>query len=161
MMPPRIYWDANVLLSYLNAIPDCLAVIDELLRRSRANEIELVTSSLSLVEVAFARAEKDAQHLDAHVEELIDGLWAPGSPIKTVEFYDLIAYDARSLIRQGITQGWGNLKPIDAIHVATAQHIAVSEFHTYCHRIQAWNGHVAFPIVEPQTPQAMMDTGAA
>lgn len=100
MTPPRIYWDANVLLSYLNAIPDRLAVIDELLRRSRANEIELVTSSLSLVEVAFVRAEKDAQQLDAHVEELIDRLWAPGS-------------------------------------------------------------HVAFPIVEPQTPQAMMDTGAA
>lgn len=49
---------------------------------------------------------------------------------------------------------------MDAIHVATAQHLAVAEFHTYDGRIQAWNGHLAFPITEPQTPQAVMQTGA-
>jgi len=160
MSPPRIYWDANVLLSYLNAVPERLAVIDELLRKSRAKEIELVTSSVSLAEVAFARAEKDAQQLDANVEQNIDELWAHGSPIATVEFFDLVAYDARRLIRQGIAQGWGSLKPMDAIHVATAQHFAVSEFHTYDHRIQSWNGRLTFPITEPQTPQAVLDTGA-
>lgn len=161
MTPPRIYWDANVLLSYLNAIPDRLAVIDELLRKSRAKEIELVTSALSLVEVAFAQAEKDGQQLDPQIERKIDELWAPGSPVKTVEFYDLVAFDARDLIRRGISQGWGSLKPIDAVHVATAQRLEVSELHTYCHRIQAWNGQLGFPITEPTTPQAMMDTGSA
>ncbi len=158
-MTPRVYWDANVPLSYLNGIPERLAIIDELLRKSRAKEIEIVTSSLSLVEVAFAHAEKDAQQLDPQVEHTIDALWAPGSPIKTVEFYDLIAYEARKLMRKGIAQGWGSLKPIDAIHVATAQHIGVSEFHTYCRRIQSWNGHLAFSITEPQTPQAVLDLG--
>lgn len=159
MSPPRVYWDANVLLSYLGAVPERLPVIDELLRQARAKEIEIVTSALSIAEVAFAQGEKDAAQLDAQVEQDIDELWAPGSPIATVEFYDLVAYRARSLVRQGIPQGWGSLKPIDAIHVATAQHFAVSEFHTYDHRIQAWNGHLAFSITEPQTVQAVFDTG--
>jgi len=49
---------------------------------------------------------------------------------------------------------------MDAIHLATAQRFAVSEFHTYDDRIRAWNGHLAFPITEPQTPQAALETGA-
>lgn len=160
MTPPRIYWDANVLLSYLNAVPERLVIIEELLRKARAKEIGLLTSSLSLVEVAFVQAEKDAGQLDPQVEQNIDTLWAPGSPVATVEFYDLIAQDARSLIRRGIAQGWGSLKPIDAIHVATAHHMKASEMHTYCERIQTWNGHMPFPITEPQTAQAVLDTGA-
>ena len=158
-MTPRIYWDANVLLSYLNAVPERVATIEELLRKARAKDIEIVTSSLSLVEVAFVRAEKEAQQLDEEAEQKIDALLAHGSPIATVEFYDLIAYEARGLIRQGIRQGWGSLKPMDAIHVATAQHFEVAEFHTYCERIQKWNGHLPFSITEPQTPQITLDTG--
>ncbi len=159
MSAPRVYWDANVLLSYLNAVPDRLPAIEELLRRSRAQEIEIITSSVSIAEVAFAQGEKDAQQLDAQSEQDIDELWAPGSPVATVEFYDLVAYEARSLMRRGISQGWGSLKPIDAIHVATAQHLAVAEFHTYDRRIQAWNGRLTFSVTEPQTPQTVLDTG--
>jgi predicted nucleic acid-binding protein len=160
MRPPRVYWDANVVLSYLNAVPERLAVIEELLRRARAKDIEIVTSALSITEVAFAQGEKDGAQLDARVEQDIDELWAPGSPIATVEFYDLIAYGARGLVRQGLPQGWGFLKPLDAIHVATAQHFAVSEFHTYDKKILRWNGHLAFSVTEPQTAQGILGTGA-
>lgn len=51
----RIYWDANVPLSYISGVADRLPVIEELLKRARAREIELLTSSISRVEVAFAR----------------------------------------------------------------------------------------------------------
>lgn len=30
--PGRVYWDANVLLSYLNGVPDRAPIIEELLR---------------------------------------------------------------------------------------------------------------------------------
>ena len=56
MTPPRVYWDANVMLSYLNAVPERLPVIEELLRQSRAAAIEIVTSALSIAEVAFAQS---------------------------------------------------------------------------------------------------------
>jgi predicted nucleic acid-binding protein len=157
--PARVYWDSNVPISYLNEMADRLAVIEELLRKARAREIELVTSSLSIVEVAFAQTEKQGRALDPAVEESIDALWEPGGPIKTVEFYDLIARGARSLIRRGIDQGWGNLKPIDAIHLATAKQMGVAAFHTYCASLHAWDGHLGFPVTEPQLAQTILATG--
>ena len=42
-------------------------------------------------------------------------------------------------MRHGIQQGWGQLKPMDAIHLATAQQMAVAEFHTYCERLHKWD----------------------
>ena len=60
----RVYWDACVPLAYINAIQDRVAVIDELLRRARAGEFELLTSVLSRVEVACAASEKEQGELD-------------------------------------------------------------------------------------------------
>jgi hypothetical protein len=111
--PRRVYWDSNVPLSYLNAVPDRLPVIEELFAQARAKEIELLTSSISRVEVAYIQSEKDSGQLDQATEDAINNLWAPGSPIKPVEFYDLIADKARALMRQAVSQGWGALKPMD------------------------------------------------
>lgn len=82
---PRIYWDTCVFLSYINGIADRLATVDELLNRARAGHFELLTSSLSHAEVAFASIEKENGQLDPAIEESIDELWRPGSPIRTVE----------------------------------------------------------------------------
>lgn len=99
--------------------------------------------------------------LDPAVEARIDDLWRPPSPIKLVEFYDLIAQRARGLMRQGIDQGWGLLKPADAIHLATAQQMSATEFHTYDKRLLAWSGDAGFPVIEPHTPQGVLDTSEA
>jgi predicted nucleic acid-binding protein len=154
--PRRVYWDANVPLSYLNGVPDRVPILDELFRQARAKEIELLTSSISRVEVAYIQSEKQAGVLDQQTEEALDALWSPPSPIKTVEFYDLIGDKARVLMRQGISQGWGKLKPMDAIHLATAQQMAVAEFHTYCDRLLKWTGALGFPVTEPQTAQIVL-----
>lgn len=157
----RVYWDSNVLLSYLNGVAERVSIIDELFRQARAGEIELLTSSVSRVEVAFAQSERDAAALDQHAEEAIDALWTPPSPIKTVEFYDLIGDKARALVRQGISQGWGQLKPMDAIHLATAQQMAVAEMHTYCARLQRWTNALGFSVTEPQTAQTVLGVDTA
>lgn len=154
-----VYWDSNVPLSYVNGVANRLAIIEELFKQARAGEIELVTSSVSRVEVAFVAEEKEAGQLDPAVEEKIANLWMPGSPLKTVEFFDLIGEDAKGLMRRGISQGWGALKPMDAIHLATAQRMAVSEFHTYCQHLHRWSGVLGFPVTEPQTAQTVMDVG--
>lgn len=54
----RVYWDACVFLSYINGVANRLPTIEELLRLARADEFELLTSSLSHAEVAFAEIEK-------------------------------------------------------------------------------------------------------
>jgi predicted nucleic acid-binding protein len=159
--PRRIYWDANVPLSYLNDVPDRAPTIEELFRKARAVEIELLTSSISRVEIAFVQSEKEGGTLDPAAEQAIDALWLPGSPIKTVEFYDLIADRARRLIRQGIEQGWGSLKPQDAIHVATAAQMGVSEMHSYDAQVKKWSGKLGFPITDPQTEQGILGPAAS
>ncbi|HEV7482138.1 MAG TPA: type II toxin-antitoxin system VapC family toxin [Solirubrobacterales bacterium] len=152
----RIYWDSCVPLSYLNDDPERVPTIEELFKQARAEEIELLTSSVSRVEVAFVQSEKASGVLDAEAEKAIEAFWSPGSPIKTVEFYDLIGDSAKALIRKGIEQGWGNLKPMDAIHLATAQRLAVSEMHSYDERIKKWSGHLGFPITDAGTAQGIL-----
>jgi predicted nucleic acid-binding protein len=93
--PRPVYWDACVLLSYINEVTERVSVIDELLRQSRAGEVRLLTSALSQVEVAFAASEKEQAALDPEVEQRIAELWTPGSPITPVEFYDLIGEASR------------------------------------------------------------------
>jgi len=56
-------------------------------------------------------------------------------------------------MRQGIAQGWGLLRPADAMHLATAKRMEVSEMHTYDDRLLKWNGHLTFPIREPFVAQ--------
>jgi predicted nucleic acid-binding protein len=159
--PRRIYWDSNVPLSYLNEVTERVPILDELFRQARAGEIELLTSVVSRVEIAYIQSEAKTSTLDSQADEAIDALWLPGGPIKTVELYDLIQDKARALIRQGVSQGWGKLKPIDAIHLATAQQIGVAECQTYDTQLQKWDGAAGFPVVEPQTSQGVLGVAEA
>ena len=128
--------------------------------QSLSGEIELLTSAISRVEIAYIQSEEQAGELDQQAEAAIDALWSPGAPIKPVELYDLIEHKARALIRQGITQEWGKLKPMDAIHLATAQQMAVVEFHTYCKKLHRWDGALGFSVTEPQKAQGVLGVEA-
>ncbi|MBU2009375.1 MAG: PIN domain-containing protein [Chloroflexi bacterium] len=148
----RIYWDADVFLSYINGIEDRLAVLDALLADSASDKgtIELYTSIVSQVEVAFAKTEQEKKALDADVEKQIDAMWADRSALKLVEFHDAISRQARELIRMAITRGW-SLKPHDAIHLATAKQMQVAEFHTYDKALDKYSSQIGFSIQRPHT----------
>jgi hypothetical protein len=92
-----IYWDADVVLSYIEEIPDRMAVLDALLDLSmrRDDPTKVVTSVLSVTEVAYAQAEKGAAALDPVVLARIDDFWADREAILLAEFHDLIAREAR------------------------------------------------------------------
>jgi predicted nucleic acid-binding protein len=151
--PPRIYWDACVLLSYVDDDADRVTEIDELLRRARAGHIEIVTSIVSQVEVAFSRNEKEDQTLDDEVESRINELWTPNSPIKPVEFHEVIAGTARSLMREGVQHGW-RLKSHDAIHLGTAKLMGATDFHTYETGLQKYAELVGCPVRPPWNPMS-------
>lgn len=55
---PRSYLDACVLISYIENDPTRAHEIGELFRRAQAQEIELLTSVISRVEVAYSSEEK-------------------------------------------------------------------------------------------------------
>lgn len=153
----RIYWDADVWLSYINGEGDRLPTLDALLADSSSpkGEIELCTSEISEVEVAFGKAEQDKRAMDSDVEKQIDALWADSEALKVVEYHRAIGIEARKMIRTGVEKGW-QLKPMDAIHLATAKYLGVNEFHTYDKRLLKYSNEVGFPIVEPRTSQPRM-----
>jgi predicted nucleic acid-binding protein len=146
--PPRIYWDACVFLSYVNEHPDRVGNIETLLEEASREEIEILTSTVSIVEVAFGAQEQEQEALSADVEAKINTLWQPASPVEMVEFHILIAEEAQQLMRSGIPQGW-RLKPMEAIHLCTARRMEVDVFHTYDGPLKKWASKVGYPIGEP------------
>ncbi len=153
----KIYWDSCVWLSYINAIADRLPILDGLLADSASEHgnIEIYASSLSQVEVAFAAAEQLKQALDSAVEEKIDQLWADRDTVKLIEYHDGIGREARRLMRLAITRSW-QLKPYDAIHLATAKAMQVAEFHTYDKDLSKFADDVGVPITQPHTMMPRM-----
>ena len=153
-----VYWDADCWLSYLNAVPERLPILDSLLADSSSDSgaVRIVTSAISQVEVAFGAAEQAGQALDPSVEQRIDSLWADRSAVLLIEYHEAIGVEARQLIRLSVGRGW-SLKPMDAIHLATARWFRVSEFHTYETRLRRYGDDLGFPIVQPytQTPQLL------
>ena len=146
----RIYWDSCVWLAYINETPKDKEVLDILLRDSamRSGNIHLVTSVIAQTEVAFGVTEQNNQALDDDVEQKIDSLWKDSSAVTLVEFYPAIALQARGLIRMNVEKGW-SLKPFDAIHLATAQRLEVSEFHTTDTKLHRYSGELGFEITAP------------
>ena len=134
-----------------------MPILDALLADSSSpkGNIELYTSQMSEVEVAFAKSEQDNKALEPDVENQIDALWADRDTLKVVEYHHTIGMKARMIIRLGIEKGW-QLKPMDAIHLATARLLEVTEFHTYDQRLLKYSNDVGFPIVEPHIIQPRM-----
>jgi predicted nucleic acid-binding protein len=127
---PRYYWDACVFVAWLNGEPERCPNIEASLERAEKQEVAVITSTLSVVEVAYTTEEALGGGLTDAVIDAIEDLWAPGSVIKRVELHILIAEQARDLIRQAKAKGRG-LRSADATHLATAMSISADEIHTY------------------------------
>lgn len=151
-----IYWDSNVFLSYINGIEERLPTIDALLEEaSNEDAAFLFTSTISKVEVAYAASEQAKGKLDASVESAIEHLWEDYSVVKLVEFHDDIASIARDLLRYSIAQRW-RLKPMDAIHLASAKWMGADEFHTYDRPLEKYAGETGCKIIEPYVRQGRL-----
>lgn len=104
--PKLIYWDSNVFLSYVNELSDRMPVLDVLFETSNrvGGTVNIHTSTLTQVEVAFAASEQTQQVLDPQVEQALNDLWADQEVVVTVEYHIGIGQIAKSLIRDAITE---------------------------------------------------------
>lgn len=145
----RIYWDACVFLSYVNGDEDRADIIQQLLDEATEGSFELLTSTMSQVEVAFGKAEQDDAAPHPDLLAAIEALWVPESPVRLIEFHRLIAVDARDFVREARLERDERLTPLDAVHLASAQRLNVDEFHTYDGPLLRYKGSLPFPIREP------------
>ena len=155
-----IYWDANAFLAYVNEETERMPTLDAILDSAAKGEVQLLTSEISRAEVAFGVTEQTLRALDTATEQLIDSLWNDTATVLMVEYHADIGNRARALMRNAITRGW-SLKPLDAIHLATAQWLVdngvqVDEFHTYDGSLEKYAAIVGFTIREPHTAQPRM-----
>lgn len=152
------YWDACVFLSYINRYPDRVSVLDKILVESARSDgkIQIVTSTISIVEVAWGIQEQTNKAPDPATEARIDSFWHGTGFIKPLEFHAAIGRLARGLMKQSIANGW-KLRPLDAIHLATAQQHRVAEFYTYSKDLRKYASFLPFPIGEPHTLQGELE----
>lgn len=148
--PNPIYWDTSVFLDYFAGTQEWMPILDALLdEASRAGSSVIVTSTVSITEAAFVASERADRIIDTRVEAETDALWHDRSVVQLVEFDQVIAREARSLLRRAMEIN-RHLKPMDAIHLATAARSQVTDFHTTDTRLQHWRD-LGFPSREPWT----------
>lgn len=160
--PLRDYWDSCIFLSFINATPGRIAMIDALIEERTKSDppVEILTSVLSVVEVAFGEIERTQRALSQEVQDAIDELWSPGSPFQLIEMYPAIADDARDLVQQAMVMG-RSLQAADAIHLATARRLNADRILTYDDRLlkagQALGLNVIAPTLRVASLFAPMD----
>lgn len=152
--PIKYYWDACVFIAAITGDPDELPVIEAMLNEAEKGDIEIYTSLFSTIEVAFSEDEKTSGTLDPQIQEKIQKLWNLPSPIKVIEIHSIIASKAVLLMRRALSDGW-SLKPADAIHLVTAEHLGVSEFHTYDDKLYKFSQLVNYSIKKPELIQPL------
>ena len=159
-MPNRgdtVYWDSCVFLSYINGHPTRLPVIDALLEESQRGDFTIITSTISLTEVAYAEIEKQNRALEPAQERAIDALFSDREVVTVIEFHELVAREARSLLRRAVEAG-RKLSPMDSIHLATAIHQDADVLHTYDEPLtKVGREFFGFPVEEPTSQNPRMN----
>jgi predicted nucleic acid-binding protein len=145
-----------VFLSYINDIPGRVGNVEALLYAAHKGELQIVTSTVSVVEVAYAEKEKSGQALEpAKLQAIDDLMHARG--VALVEFYGQIAQLARAIVRESMTDASRKtVKPMDAIHVATALRLGIPAFYTYDVPLRTQSAPLGIPMMEPVAQQPML-----
>ncbi len=153
--PRRLYFDANVFLAYVGNEEGRADTVQALLDEARRAEILILTSVLSIAEVAYGAHERD-QGLTEAGEEAIEELWTPASPITLVDVSQAVTRNARTIIRDARSQGLSGFRGADTVHLATASMFGCDVILTYEGeaRRMRWQQIVGIPVSETtDTPQ--------
>lgn len=150
------YLDAAAIMFLVDAgeYPERTTAVTEVFEAAERGEIRLVTSMISVAEVAYADFEKKQKLLDPAIEKKIDKLWHPASPIRLIEVHETIIRKARSILRHAASKGVSMGGANDMIHVASALREDAEYLFTYDKDIKKWNSHEGLIVCEPNTNMA-------
>ena len=150
------YMDANVLLSYVLKEEDRFPTVGELLRESERGDKRLVTSTVSIVEVARGAEDYKGDSLDPGAFVAIDTLWDGGSPVVLREASIDVMFKARDLQRRA--HQTKKVQNLDSIHIATAMVLEAEVLYTYEKQStrEWWAELSGIRVEEPQVNQPPM-----
>lgn len=152
--PPLSYLDACAILAYLNDEPGRADNLAALFEEAERGDIRLVTSTITLAEVAYVKETDIAPEVDADTR--IDNLLLDRRIITFVECTEDIARGARQYVRPAGDQAQ-RLKPADAIHLSSAVAAGVDYFLTYDSDFDPAVLDVDFEIIEPGPTNPRLD----
>jgi len=136
------YWDANCFLGWLKAEPDKVRLCEGVVQAAEAGKVKIVTSALTLTEVIWLKGHPK---LPREREDAIRDFFQQ-------EYIQLVNVD-RGTAEQARELVWAhNVKPKDAIHVATAIRRKVEVLDTFDGALLELNGQLGTPalrIIEP------------
>lgn len=115
---------------------------------AKAGGILLVTSAISIAEVAYLAPEGLGQPLDQAIEDKIEDMWRWRQAIRIVETHAGIGRRARDLLRHALEHGWQR-NARDAIHLASAQHADVAAVHTYDAKWDRYSSLIGSKVERP------------
>lgn len=143
MKAKRYYWDSAAFLAFLKEEEGRVGNCRQVLYSAEREEIQIVTSALTLTEVVHI---KGRIRMDAKDEALISGLFEKDY-IVIVDVDRRIAEHARQLLWQH-----QDLKPKDSIHVASALIATVDELHTFDDDLLKLDGKLGKPVLKICSP---------
>jgi predicted nucleic acid-binding protein len=135
------YWDANAFLGWLSREPDKVALCRPVIDAARAGNVIIITSALTIAEVLWLKGQRAKA-----IEDFFRHRW-----IVIRELDRFVAEEARELVWEK------NVKPKDAIHVATAlrQDVEIDQLDTFDGPLIKLSGTIGDPpllIGEPSLP---------
>ena len=158
--PIRVYLDSNVLIAYVADEEGRAGVVQSVLEDARQEKIDLITSVLSITEVAYISTDQAGDD-PVGSQDAIDQLWVPASPISVVDVSARVALEARAIVRQSKGPGTRVVKPADAIHLASASIQQCDRLFTYESEStrRQWEGLVHVRVAEPFLDEPRLDIG--
>ena len=138
MSMERIYWDSVCFLGFLKREQGKVAKCRKVLERAERGEVFIFTSVLTLTEVLWIRNKPRVLKEDA--DRVRD--YFKSSYILTEDVSREIAEEAREIV-------WNfDIRPKDAIHVATAIHAGVGVLETFDRGLIGKSGQFGeYPLV--------------
>lgn len=146
MTVERFYWDSDCFLGHFKADDGKAEKCDGVLQRAARGEVLILTSALTLAEVLWMRG---GPRLPEEKAEIVRKFFRR-SYIRVLNVSRKISESAQVLVWEQ------NIKPKDAIHVATALHMGVDALETFDGDLIGKSGTVGRPLLLIREPQAAL-----
>lgn len=151
-----VYLDSNVIIAFLGQEPERYATIVDFFEETIASKgaTQILTSVIALAEVSFLTEERDPKSFQPDTARIIEDFWRDESLLSIVELNQEIAIAAQRVQRLARSEARKPMKPMDALHLATAKWVGAHEFFTYNRKdFQKFDTWAQLKVLEPYVNQ--------